>query len=114
MKQRVLQFYDVNKDSIVQADSSSTGLGTVLNQGRKPIAYASRALTRTDCNYAQIEKELSSIVYAMRKLEKCILGKKVLIQYDHKPLEAILRKSLFKASPRPQRMMLRFEVEDAI
>ena len=82
IKQPVLQFYDVSKDIVVQADSSSTGLGAVLIQDEKPIAYASRALTRTECNYAQIDKELLSIVYAMRKFEKYILGKKVLIQND--------------------------------
>ena len=110
IKQPVLQFYDVNKDIIVQADSSSTGLGAVLIQDGKPVAYASRALTRTERNYAQIEKELLSIVYAMRKFEKYILGKKVLIQNDHKPLETILRKPLFNASPRLQRMMLQLPI----
>ena len=58
IKQPVLQYYDVNKDIIVQADSSSTGLGAVLIQDGKPVAYASRALTRTERNNAQIEKEL--------------------------------------------------------
>ena len=110
IKQPVLQFYDVNKDIIVQADSSSTGLGAVLIQDGKPVAYASRALTRTERNYAQIEKELLSIVYAMRKFEKYILGKKALIQNDHKPLETILRKPLFNASPRLQRMMLQLPI----
>ena len=56
IKQPVLQFYDVSKDIVVQVDSSSTGLGAVLIQDRKPVAYASRALTRTECNYAQIEE----------------------------------------------------------
>ena len=111
-QQPVLQFYDVGKDIVIQADSSSTGLGAVLIQEGKPIAYASRALTKTECNYAQIEKELLSIVYAMRKFEKYILGKRVLIQNDHKPLETILRKPILKASPRLQRMMLQLQKYD--
>ena len=107
-----MQFYDVSKDIVIQADSSSTGLGAVLIQDGKPIAYTSRALTKTECNYAQIEKELLSIVYAMRKFEKYILGKRVLSQNDHKPLETILGKPILKASPRLQRMMLQLQKYD--
>ena len=80
IKQPVLQFYDVNKDIIVQADGSSTSLGAVLIQDEKPVAYASRALTKTECNHAQIEKEPLSIAYGIRKFEKYILGNKVLIK----------------------------------
>ena len=112
IKRPVLQFYDINKDIIVQADSSSTGLGAVLIQDGKPVAYFSRALTRTERNYAQTEKELFSMVYAMRKFEKYILGKKVLIQNNQKPLETILRQPLFKASPHLQRMMLQLQKYD--
>ena len=45
----------------------------------------------------------------MRKFEKYIFRKKVVIQYDHKPIETILGKSLFKASPHLQRMMLQLQ-----
>ena len=62
--------------------------------------------------YTQIEKECLSIVYAMRKFEKYILGKKGLIQNDHKPMDTILRTPLFKASPHLQRMMLQLQKYD--
>ena len=52
INQPVLQIYEVSKDIVVQADSSSTILGAVLIQDGQPIAYASRAPTRTECNYA--------------------------------------------------------------
>ena len=48
----------------------------------------------------------------MSKSEKYIRGKKVLIQNDHKPLETILGKPLFKASPRLQSMMLQLQKYD--
>ena len=53
----VLQYYDVNKEVSLECDSSEVGLGAVIKQGGHPITYASRALTKTERNYAQIEKE---------------------------------------------------------
>lgn len=53
----VLQFYDLTKEVTIQCDTSSSGLGAILIQDGRPIAYASKALTTTERNYAQIEKE---------------------------------------------------------
>jgi len=60
-KDVILKYFDPNKTTI-QTDSSSTGLGCCLMQDQYPIAYASRALTESERNYAQIEKELLAIV----------------------------------------------------
>ena len=40
------------------------GLGAVLLQEEKPVAYASRALTDAETRYGQIEKELLAIIFA--------------------------------------------------
>ena len=60
----VLAFYDVKKPVTVSCDVSNFGLGAVL-QENKPIAYASRALTDTEKRYAQIQKQLLAVVYAL-------------------------------------------------
>ncbi|PIK40121.1 hypothetical protein BSL78_23022 [Apostichopus japonicus] len=52
----VLQFYDPKKPITLSVDSSQNGLGAVLLQGELPVAYASKTLTPTQENYAQIEK----------------------------------------------------------
>ena len=52
----VLGYYDAQKALTLQVDASSTGLGAALIQGNQPVAYASKALTPTQQNYAQIEK----------------------------------------------------------
>ena len=60
----VLHYYNVDKEVTLECDSSDVGLGAVLSQDGHPVAYASRALTHTECNYAQIEKECLAIVFA--------------------------------------------------
>ena len=57
------------------------------------IAYASRALTATETRYAQIEKEMLSIVYAVEKFNDCTFGRKATVYSDQKPLESILKKT---------------------
>jgi hypothetical protein len=106
----VLTFYDVTKPVVLQVDSSQKGLGACLLQDKKPVAYASRALTEAEQNYAQIEKELLAVVYGCEKFRCYIYGKdNVTVQTDHKPLESILKKPLYKASPRLQRLILRLQ-----
>ena len=48
---QVLAYYDVTKDVTIQCDASSYGLGRVLLQDGRPIAYTSRALTPTEKRY---------------------------------------------------------------
>ena len=71
--------------------------------------YASRSLTPTEVQYPQIEKELLAIAFGMEKFETYLSGRKVLVESDHKPLEAIFKKSLLKAPKRLQRMLLRLQ-----
>ena len=87
--QPVLQFFDPALPSVIQADASQHGLGACLMQQGKPIAYASRSLSSSEVNYAQIEKELLAIVFACSKFHYYIYGFHTKIQSDHKPLEAI-------------------------
>ena len=63
----VLAFYDPSSELTIQCDSSQKGLGAVLTQNGRPIAYASRALTDTETRYAQIEKEMLAIVFSLDK-----------------------------------------------
>jgi len=71
------------------------------------VAYAPRALTLTEENYAQIKKELLAIVFACEKFDAYIYGRdSVHVQTDHEPLESIFRKELSVAPKRLQRMLL--------
>ena len=110
----VLAFFDVQKKVTVSCDASQTGLGAVLLQEGRPIAYVSRALTSTETRYVQIEKELLAVVFALERFHQYTYGKTVDVESDHKPLEAITQKALCHAPPRLQRMLLRLQKYDFI
>jgi len=55
-------------------------------QNNKPIHYASRCLSDTEINFAQIEKEMLAIVFACTKFHYLIHGQQsVKIHSDHQP-----------------------------
>ena len=108
----VLAFYDVNKEVTLSVDASRDGLGAVILQQGLPIEYASKALNKTQQNYAQIEKEALAIVFACERFHQYIVGKSVRIESDHKPLETIFAKPLSQCPARIQRMRLRLQVYD--
>ena len=83
----------------------SEGSFACLQDG-KPVAYASRSLTETEQRYAQIGKELLSIVFATAKFHQYIYGKHITIETDHQPLVTIVKKPLHKAPARLQKMMM--------
>ena len=103
----ILSYFDPHKPITIQTDASSTGLGSCLMQEGKPVAFGSRALSEAESRYAQIEKELLAIVFACLKFQQYIYGQDVIVQSDHKPLEAIFRKQLCTTTPRLQRMLLK-------
>ena len=104
-----LSYFDANKSVKLEDDASKHGLGAVLLQNDKPVVCATKCLTPSEQDYAQIEKEMYAIVFGTERFHQYIYGRPVEIITDHKPLEAILRKPLSAAPPRLQRMMLRLQ-----
>ncbi|KAL2246063.1 UNVERIFIED_CONTAM: Transposon Tf2-12 polyprotein [Sesamum indicum] len=75
---------------IVYTDASKQGLGCVLMQNGKVIAYASRQLKNHELNYPTHDLELAAIVHALKIWRHYLYGEKFQILTDHKSLKYIL------------------------
>jgi hypothetical protein len=62
----ILNFPNMDENFLVCTDASKEGLGRVLMQDSRVIAYLSRKLRRNEENYVTHDLELLTIVYALR------------------------------------------------
>ena len=92
-----LMSFDGNIPIQIQTDASRTGIACALMQAGKPIAYASRALSDTEKNYATIELEALAIHFACVKFHYYIYGRDTIsVLTDHKPLVSVFSKPIEK------------------
>lgn len=85
----VLAIYDPESPLVIQTDSSKDGLGSVLLQNGRPVAYASRSLTKSEQKWAQIEKEALAIAFSLERFHYFVYGRDCEVHSDHKPLETL-------------------------
>ncbi|GKC66771.1 putative reverse transcriptase domain-containing protein [Tanacetum coccineum] len=85
----ILSFPDGIKDFVVYCDASNQGLGCVLMQRGKVIAYASRKLKIHEKNYTTHNLELGDVVFALKTWRHYLYGTKSVIYTDHKSLHHI-------------------------
>lgn len=109
MQAPVLQYFDVNKPIVLSVDSSQEGLGAVLLQDEAPVVYASKSLTDSQRQYAQIEKEMLAIIFGCERFKQYLFGQEIIVESDHKPLEAICKKPLDKCPLRLQRLCIKLK-----
>jgi hypothetical protein len=77
----------------VYCDASGTGLGCVLMQDNRDIAYASRALRPHEQNYPTHDLELAAVVHALEMWRHYLMGTHCNIFTDHKRLKYIFTKA---------------------
>ena len=75
----LLKFYSLQDEVTLQYDASQSGLGAALLQNGQPVAYASCALTPTECRNAQTEKELLAIMFACERFHAYVYGRSLVI-----------------------------------
>nr|GEU56610.1 hypothetical protein [Tanacetum cinerariifolium] len=73
-----------------ECDASHKGLGVVLMQKEKVIAYASRQLKVHEKNYTIHDLELGAAVFALKMWRHCLYGTKCVVFTDHKSLQHII------------------------
>ncbi|GJR94317.1 putative reverse transcriptase domain-containing protein [Tanacetum coccineum] len=78
------------EDFVVYCDASNQGLGCVLMQRGKVIAYASGQLKIYEKNYTTHDLELGAVVFALKTWRHYLYGTKSIIYTDHKSLQHIL------------------------
>ncbi|GKA49457.1 putative reverse transcriptase domain-containing protein [Tanacetum coccineum] len=75
---------------IVYCDTSHKGLGAVLMQNEKVIAYASRQLKIHEKNYTTHDLELGAVVFALKLWRHYLYGTKCTVFTNHKSIQHIL------------------------
>ncbi|GJU39091.1 putative reverse transcriptase domain-containing protein [Tanacetum coccineum] len=86
----ILALPEGNDDFVVYCDASHQGLGAVLMQREKAIAYASRQLKPNEENYTTHDLELGAVVFALKIWRHYLYGTKCTVFTDHKSLQHIL------------------------
>ena len=104
---KALPYFDVNAETTLQTDASKKGLRACLIQKGKVICYASRALTKTEQNYQNLEQEALGTIWGMEKFHYFLYGKEFTLETDQKPLVSIYKKHMVDISPRVQRLIVR-------
>ncbi|GJS19051.1 putative reverse transcriptase domain-containing protein [Tanacetum coccineum] len=85
----VLALPDGQEDFVVYCDASGIGLGCVLMQRGKVIAYASRQLKIHEKNYTTHDLELGAVVFALKIWRHYLYRTKSVIYMDHRSLQHI-------------------------
>ena len=76
---------------IVKTDASSTGIGAVLMQERKPLAYLCKTLGPKLRRLSVHKKELLAIVHVVQKWEQYLSSTHFLIKTDQKKSQMVIR-----------------------
>ena len=75
-----MAYYDPKKTTVLQTDPSINGLGACLLQDKKPVYFASKALTEAQGGYVSIELESLAVAWAMEKFHHFLYGNHFLLE----------------------------------
>ncbi|GKA77729.1 putative reverse transcriptase domain-containing protein [Tanacetum coccineum] len=96
----ILSLPEGTENFMVYYDASHKGLGCVLMQRDKVIAYASRQLKKHENNYITHDLELGAVVFALKIWRHYLYGTKCTVFTDHQSLQHILNQKLLNMRQR--------------
>ncbi|XP_043809768.1 uncharacterized protein LOC122723079 [Manihot esculenta] len=83
----VLRLPDFSKTFEIECDASGIGIGAVLMQEGRPIAYFSEKLGGAQLNYSTYDKEFYALIRALEVWEHYLLPNEFVIHTDHQSLK---------------------------
>lgn len=110
----VLVLLDFSKPLIIECDASGRGIGAVLMQESRPIAFLSQALKGRTLGLSIYERELLAQVLSVQKWRPYLLGHHFLVRTDQQSLKFLLERQI--GTPNQQKWLAKllgydFEVE---
>ncbi|KAJ9544200.1 hypothetical protein OSB04_023907 [Centaurea solstitialis] len=96
----VLALPEGTDNFVVYCDASHQGLGCVIMQSKKVIAYASRQLKVREKNYTTHDLELGAVAFALKIWRHYLYGTKCTIFTDHKSLQHTLDQKMLNSRQR--------------
>ena len=86
----VLTLPDYSQEFVVETDASNSGIGAVLLQRGKPLAFFSKALAPKHQDLSVYEKEMLAIVNVVQKWRPYLLGGRFVIKTDYQSLKYLM------------------------
>jgi len=85
----ILTVPEGNEGYVVSSDASRQGLGCILMQNGKVVAYASRQLKPHELNYPTHDLELVVVIFTLKIWRHYLYGARSEVYTDHKSLKYI-------------------------
>lgn len=93
----VLAMPDHNKPFTIEVDACDQGVGAVLSQEGRPIAFMSKAICKKNQGLSTYEKEFLAILMAVAKWRHYLSPRQFIIKTDHESLKYLLEQKITTA-----------------